>query len=176
MPSDRDKPTVYTVEGGVLSLSGSALEAFLRDVLARGVPFRFSARGMSMDPFIRDGDAITIVPLASGRPVEGDVVALCSPRDGRLIVHRVVAAGPAGFVVRGDANDDADGVVTRQEVLGQVSAVHRGDRRVVAGSGPERRLIALLSRFGLLRPLVDVARRTLAWLRRRRRRSHHYAS
>jgi signal peptidase I len=161
LPLADDKPGLYAVEGGVLSLSGPALQEFLRAVLDHGVPFRFSAHGMSMDPFIRDGDAITIVPLGSRQPRVGDVVAFCRPPDSRLVVHRVVGAGPFGFTVRGDANDTADGVVASQGVLGRMSVVHRRGRRVVVGSGPERLLLAHLSRRGMLRPLVLRTRRAV---------------
>lgn len=160
MPCADDKPALYSVDGGVLSLSGPALRAFLGDVLARGVPFRFRARGMSMDPFIRDGDVITVVPLHA-RPRLGDVIACTHPGNGRLMVHRVVAAGQDGLVLRGDANDAADGAVAWGEVLGAVSAVQRGGRAVLLGRGPERLLLAYLSRGGALRPLVAEARRVV---------------
>lgn len=165
MPSADDRPALYAVEGGILSLSGEALQAFLRDVLGRGLPFRFTARGMSMDPFIRDGDVVTIVPCAAGRPRTGDVVAICDPRDEHLVVHRVVAVVPGGLLVRGDANDAADGVVPRRGAFGVVSAVQRRGRHVTLGSGPERLLLAWLSRFGLLNRLVELARRVVAAIR-----------
>jgi hypothetical protein len=158
LPSADDKPELYAVDGGVLALSGPALREFLRAVLDRGVPFRFSARGMSMDPFIRDGDVITIVPLGARALKTGEVIACCHPGDGHLVVHRAVASEQVGVVLKGDANDAVDGVVARDDVLGVVSAVRRGDRRVVIGTGPERLLLAGLSRKGLMRPLVARAR------------------
>ena len=54
---------------GGLSLSGEALIELMRAVLARGLPFRFAARGFSMAPFIRDGDVISVSPPLSARPV-----------------------------------------------------------------------------------------------------------
>jgi len=161
LPPADDKPELYAVEGGVLALSGPALREFLGAVLDRGAPFRFRARGMSMDPFIRDGDVITIVPRGARRLRAGDVIACCHPRGGHLIVHRVVANAQAGIVLRGDANDAIDGVIAGDDVLGVVSVVRRGDRRVVIGMGPERLLLARLSRKDLLRPLVACARRAV---------------
>jgi hypothetical protein len=161
LPPTDDRPELYAVEGGVLALSGPALREFLRAVLDHGVPFRFGARGMSMDPFIRDGDVLTIVPAGPRRLRPGDVIACCHPIGGHLVVHRVVANEQAGVVLRGDANDAVDGVVATADVLGVVSEVRRGDRRISFGMGPERLLVASLSRKGLLRPLAARARRAV---------------
>jgi len=158
LPQADDKPALYTVEGGVLSLSGLALQEFLRAVLARGLPFRFGARGASMDPFIRDGDVVTIVPGNARRPRLGDVVACCHPREGHLVVHRVIGTVPHGVVVKGDANEVLDGVVAVGDVLGVVSSVRREGHRVVIGTGPERWLLGHLSRLGVLRLMVMRAR------------------
>jgi hypothetical protein len=161
LPSVDKRPSLYAVDGGVLSLSGPALEEFLRDVLSRGVRFRFRARGMSMEPFIRDGDVVTVAPADRRLPGVGDVVASCHPRDGHLIVHRIIAVAASGIVLKGDANDFADGVIPPGGVLGRVVAVSRCGRRVGFGGGPERVAVASLSRHGLLRPLVEGVRRAV---------------
>ncbi len=158
MPRADDRPALHAVEGGVLSLSGPALQEFLRAVLARGVPFRFRAGGTSMDPFIRDGDIVTIVPADARGPRIGDVVACCHPREGHLVIHRIVASMPGGMLIRGDANEAADGVVAVGQVLGVVSAIGRDGRRVMLGNGPERWILAHLSRAGLLRRIVALVR------------------
>ena len=64
-----------------LPLSGQALLDLMRAVLAKGVPFRFCARGWSMAPFIRDGDVITVSPLRQSLPGVGEVVAFVRPED-----------------------------------------------------------------------------------------------
>jgi hypothetical protein len=150
-------------EGGEYALSGAGLLELMSAALARGASFRFTARGFSMDPFVRDGDVLTVA-RSRGRPGMGAVVAVRGPLTGRLVVHRVVAHTSAGVLVRGDGAGESDGVAEPQDVLGVVVAVERRGRPVRFGRGPERLPLAVLSRAGLLAPLVAEARRLLhAW-------------
>lgn len=141
---------------GTLTLSGAAMREFLAAVLERGAPFRFTARGYSMHPFIRDADVITVSPLGGRAPRLGEVVAFRSGED-RLVVHRVVAAGSArgdaaaGYLIRGDNCPEADGRVPPEAVLGVVTRVERAGRSRRLGIGYESALLAALSRSGVLR-------------------------
>ena len=85
------KPCLYSVPGGVLSLSGLALQEFLRAVLARGASFRFKARGFSMHPFIQDGDVVTVSPHWRQEAPAGGGGGFCHPETRKLMVHRVLA-------------------------------------------------------------------------------------
>jgi hypothetical protein len=144
-------------DGGVHLLSGEALSGLLGDVLARGVPLRFEARGSSMSPFIRDGDTVTIAPLCARRARFGEVVAFAGPAGG-LVVHRVTARRPGCYEIRGDRLRGPRDIVPVTRVLGAVTRVERHGRRVRFGLGPERVLVAGLARLGLLQPLVAVLR------------------
>jgi hypothetical protein len=145
-------------QGGEYALSGAGLLELMSAALARGACFRFTARGFSMDPFVRDGDVLTVARLRR-RPGLGQVVAVRGPATGRLVVHRVVAHASGGVLVRGDGAGQADGVTAPRDVLGVVVSVERGGRRVRLGRGLERLPLAALSRAGLLAPLVAGARR-----------------
>lgn len=109
-----------------------------------------------MTPFIRDGDTLTIAPLASRPPRLGEVVAFSCPieKQAKLVVHRVVGRKESGFVVQGDGNGCAPEIVSSQNILGRLVKVERGGRYVSLGLGPERRLVAWLSRTRLLWSLV----------------------
>jgi signal peptidase I len=147
--------------GGILSLSGSGLKDLLAAVMARNRPFRFRARGLSMAPFIKDGDIVTIGPLRARRLRPGDIAAFCSKATGNLIVHRIVRKRSDGFLVRGDNAAQADGPLAAADVFGRVTRVERGGREVRFGRGPARRIIAFLSRIGALRPLIAGARKVV---------------
>jgi signal peptidase I len=147
-------PPLFVREGGVLSLSGEALEELLRAVLDRGLPFRFQAKGFSMLPFVKHGDVITVVPPSTTSPRLGDVVAFVHPEMERIAVHRVVGRKGDVYLIRGDNNQEVDGMVSEANILGRVVRVERGGRRVYVGLGPERFLIAYLTRRGLLQALL----------------------
>ena len=145
---------LYTIKGSELSLSRVALAGLMRGVLARGIPFRFRAKGWSMTPFILDGDVISVSPLPRGLPGIGDVVAFMRPEMETLVVHRVIARRGGACLIQSDnSHGGDDGLVPRESILGRVTRVERGGRVIRLGLGPERLLIALLSRLGLLLPL-----------------------
>ena len=158
-----NNPQLYVVKAQELPLSGPALLELMRAVLARGVPFRFCARGWSMAPFIRDGDVITVSPLRDNLPGVGDVVAFVRPEGGNLVVHRVVARDTAAVFIQGDNGKGyVDGTVPREYLLGRVTCVERAGQAVWLGMGPERYIIAWLSTASLLNPLLSWL---ASWLR-----------
>jgi hypothetical protein len=143
-------------EPNLLSVSGPALIDLMQPVLAEGRSLRFCAKGWSMAPFVRDGDVICVSPLSQAGPSVGEVVAFIRADTGQLVVHRVIAREGESYAIRGDNTPGmGDGAVRRQNILGRVTSVTRNGREVGLGLGPERRLIALLSRAGWLLPLRD---------------------
>lgn len=141
-------------------LTGTVLADIVGEATARGMPFRFRAGGSSMFPFIRDGDVILILPLAKKSPRLGDVVAFRQAGSERLLVHRLVARAEDRYIFKGDnyTRRQQDGPLGREKLLGIVAQVERKGCAVRLGLGAERILIAVASRFGLLRPMVQAAR------------------
>lgn len=151
-----EDPRLFSVPAGSLALSGVALSEIMGAVLKKGRPFRFRAGGWSMAPLIRDGDVITLAPLAAGAPRPGDVVAFVRPETGQLVVHRVVSRRGRVWRIRGDSNAAAcDDLVPDENLLGRVTRIERQGRPVRMGLGPERRLIAWLSNAGIYGPATE---------------------
>ena len=147
-------PQLFTTKANELPLSGRALLELMMAVLSRGVPFRFKAKGWSMSPFIRDGDVITIAPINRQKPGLGDVVAFTRPDTGQLVVHRIIAKQGDHYLIVGDATpDNPDGIIPPNNLMGCVTCIERDHKRIWLGLGPERFLIAWLSRTQLLIPL-----------------------
>lgn len=148
------EPQLSVVYAAELPLSGLALLELMRAVLAKGVPFRFKARGWSMAPFIRDGDVITISPPGGSLPGIGKVVAFIRPEDGKLVVHRIVGRQGAAVLIQGDnVTSLPDGIVPQENLLGRVMRIERDGRPIWMGLGPERFLIAWFSRLRFLIPM-----------------------
>ncbi len=165
-PSEYQRPSL---QKGGLQLSGEALIELMLAVHAKGLPFRFSAAGHSMAPFIRDRDVITVSPLASRKPGRGDVVAFIHPETKMLGIHRLLAFKGTRFLIQGDNMPETpDGMIRREAVLGRVTRVERGSQRVRFGLGPERRLIALLSHRGWLTVIRYYAGPLYRYFKRRR--------
>lgn len=141
--------------GGDLPLVTGLMPA----VLEKGRPFRFEARGTSMEPFIVDGDILTVVPLVGSRPRPGDVAAFVHPASGGVRVHRVVKVEDGRYVLKGDNALDADGALSRDQILGVVVRLERGGRVRPVGRGLGAALRARLSRSALVVRLTRRARR-----------------
>jgi hypothetical protein len=129
-----------------LPLSGPALKELLASVLAKGLPFRFKARGFSMSPFIKDGDVLTVSPLDNVLPRIGDVVIFIHPVNQNVVVHRVVAKRGNSYLVKGDNSPGLGTPLPRENVLGRLDRLERNGKRALLGLGPERLLIAFLTR------------------------------
>jgi signal peptidase I len=146
----KTQPVLFSRKSDEISLSGPALVELLRAVLDKGMPFRFQAKGVSMSPFIKDGDVITVSPLSGALPRRGDVVAFTHSGTGRLVIHRVVGKKGRYFLLKGDNASRVENTVPQKNLLGFVNIVERNSKQVFFGLGPERFLIALLTRIGLL--------------------------
>jgi signal peptidase I len=135
------------------TMPNARVAGLMAAVLTTGAPFRFTASGFSMSPFIHDGDAITIAPTPA-RIRYGDVVAFVNPFGGKLIVHRVVHISRDAYLMQGDHALKPDGCVSRADIIGRVIRVERHGKRVRLGLGIERAVIAFLSRRGWLVPMI----------------------
>ena len=107
-----------------------------------------------MAPFIRDGDVITLAPVRDRPPGIGGVVAFFHPQFEKIMVHRIVGKKDRTYIIRGDNSPASDGEISRDHVLGFVTRVERRGESISLGSGIERYVIAFLSRWGFLIPLL----------------------
>jgi signal peptidase I len=142
------------------SMPGIAFAGLMEAVLEKNVPFRFTATGCSMTPFIRDGDLITISPVPL-RLRPGDVVPFVNPSCNKLMVHRILNVSQEGYLIKGDNNSEPDGRIPASSIIGRVVRVEHRGRQVRFGLGTESFLIAWLSQCCWLTPLVWSVRRVI---------------
>ncbi len=132
---------------------GAGVAPLVEALLTGGLSVEITATGSSMSPFIRPGDVVVLDPLGSRSVRIGDVLGFL--RDpGRLAIHRVVAGADGHWRLRGDGAGVEDAPVEPGAIVGRLRTVHRKGSPVRLGFGPEQRLIALLSRTGVLSRLV----------------------
>jgi hypothetical protein len=106
------------------------LEA-LRD-LPDGAAFAVTVAGTSMEPALREGDAIGVERCGAGRLRLGDLAVIDLPAAG-LVVHRVVWLGRTGVRTRGDGSGTMDPPIPADRVLGRVVTARRHGRDVLPG-------------------------------------------
>ncbi len=111
-----------------LRLESDGFESLIDEVLSKGDTLRFRARGVSMQPFIRDGDILEIQPNGGELFRTTDIV-LCKSPKGKLVAHRIVGIKPVEgrdkLIIQGDALWQLDGNIDTGDVLGRVVAVIR---------------------------------------------------
>jgi signal peptidase I len=127
---------------------------------ARGI-VHVQVSGKSMVPWIRPGDVL-VVHRAGIREVSPGEVVLFN-RKGKLVVHRAVENKMLGtdcvLVTKGDAVDDADGLVSAQEFLGRAMLLVRGNREIYLESPAQMAQGRFLSRLSVFsRYWLPVAR------------------
>lgn len=126
------------------------------NLLRQGHSVRFRATGQSMHPTIRDGEEITVEPVAPREVKRGDILLYRGAKG--VIAHRVVdietdsrrqsaISQPSAvssqssslsphylFILRGDASSSCDQPVAPAQVLGRVISVSRNGRDIVLNS------------------------------------------
>ena len=140
----------------------------MAEVLKTGKAFRFQASGSSMNPFIKDGDILTLVAV-SHRPIRmGNVLAFYHPKNVKLTIHRFVTRKQKTFLMKPDNAMSADGWINQDEVIGMVQVIERVGNKIRFGLGWEKWLIAHLSRWNILMPIIQVLWRIFpSWLKHR---------
>lgn len=116
--------------------------------LASSGTLRLKVNGWSMIPTIWPGDVLIIRKYDRLEIHAGDIVLY--RREGRLFVHRVIAANGDGhqFVVtRGDSMPESDPPLPGRDLLGKVDCVVRNGRRLAPANTvplPHRAVAALV--------------------------------
>jgi hypothetical protein len=120
-----------------LIFNGEAMCDLIRPLLAEGRICRFVAGGMSMYPFIRDRDCVTIAPLDGKKPELGDVLAFFGEGSSSVVIHRMIRKRNGGYLMKGDNCRCPDGLIPPDRIGGILVKLERGGRTVRLGMGPE---------------------------------------
>jgi len=136
--------------------NSGVLSELSREILEKGNPVRFQARGWSMHPFIRDGDFIVVNPIETSPIKTGDVVFYATTGN-KIIVHRVIKRHKKDsritLLIRGDATFGPPEEVDIKNVLGKVVSVERGEQQISLDKG-----LSKLISFSYCWPLIRIPR------------------
>lgn len=132
-------------------LSTVAFVDLIRIVLEKGADFRMKSKGMSMYPFICDGDIITISPIKIYQLKKGEIYAFPHPRKGKLIVHRYVGNKDGKLIIKGDYNPYYDPPILPGSILGKITKVERKKKELVPAPEFLRLCISFVSKNWIVR-------------------------
>jgi signal peptidase I len=117
----------------VITIDGIKFETLADEILAENNQIRFSVKGFSMYPTIRNGDVIEVHRNHLNSLKNGDII-LSRHNDGLLRAHRIIKVQRVNSITqittRGDSQIKPDGAVTLKQIIGQVVAVERSGKRI----------------------------------------------
>jgi hypothetical protein len=113
------------------------MKDFVREYVAGGNSFQYSACGKSMLPTVGDYDSVVIEAVEASEISVGDIVLYAAGDS--YVLHRVISKKPAvggGAVLltKGDSNIQAERLVHSDSVVGRAVAV--SDRDLTSGFYP----------------------------------------
>ena len=103
----------------------------------------YNYTGPSMNPTLKVGDGLTVIPYGDRNIHIGDVVVFHSPERERYIVHRVISVNSRGIRTKGDNNSKVDSWILRPEdIVGRVISAQRKSKSITIYGGTRGRLLA----------------------------------
>jgi hypothetical protein len=103
--------------------------------------------GPSMNPILKSGDRLRIIPYNGKEVGRGDVVAFLPSGGDSKIIHRVVSVSSRGIRTRGDNSSHVDQWILRHDqILGRIVSAQRGNKRRRIFGGTLGRLFAVTVR------------------------------
>ena len=134
----------------------------MAETLAQGHSVRFSPKGTSMLPMLRQGRDSVVLSPAPERLCKYDI-PLYRRDNGQYVLHRIIDVGET-YTCMGDNQFRPEPGIRPDQIIGVVTAFYRDDRRIPVTS-PGYRIYCRL--WHHTRPLRRFIRRTIGWLRRR---------
>lgn len=103
----------------------TTLMPLIQECLSNGQSVRFSPRGISMLPMLRQGiDSVVLSPAPE--TLKKYDLPLYQREDGKYILHRIVGAGNT-YICMGDNQFVEEPGVRRDQILALVTGFYRGD-------------------------------------------------
>lgn len=128
------------------------LMPLIKERLAAGQPVRFSPKGTSMLPMLRQGiDKVVLSPLPE--KLRKYDLPLYQRDNGAYVLHRIVKAGDT-YTCIGDNQFILEPGVRSDQMIGVVTAFYRGTKRCAVTSGAYRLYCRLWHHSRFLRRCV----------------------
>lgn len=133
----------------------------IQEGLENGKTVRFSPRGISMLPMLRQGiDTVVLSPVPE--KLQKYDLPLYRRSSGQFVLHRIIQAGET-YTCMGDNQFDPEPGLQHGQMVALVTAFTRGQKRIPV-TDPGYRLYCRFWHYS--RPLRHFWRRGMGWLRR----------
>jgi len=93
------------------------------EIAAQAPAIRLRVQGTSMFPLLQEGEFVLVKPVSAEDLQPGDLIAF--RRQNEVIMHRLVAINPEGYITLGDHSSTLDPPVLSENILGCVAAIEK---------------------------------------------------
>ena len=133
--------------GGANAMTADSIPPHLEPSLwLSNEPVTIPVKGISMAPFLVEGDRVEVVRVAPGDPKAGDLMVFL--RGSELVVHRFLAARGGLFLEKGDGQCRGNWAPW-PEALGRVVALWKAEVRLDLNADPWPQRMITLGRIHL---------------------------
>ena len=133
----------------------------IQEGLESGKTVRFSPRGISMLPMLRQGiDNVVLSPVPA--KLKKYDLPLYRRSSGQFVLHRIIKVGET-YTCMGDNQFDPEPGLRHEQMIGLVTAFTRGSKQI---SVTDIRYQIYCRVWHYSRPLRRLWRRAISWLRR----------
>lgn len=106
-------------------------------------PSDMNYTGPSMNPTLKAGDGLSVIPYGNRKIRIGDVIVFRDPTRNHNVVHRIVAVDSQNIRTRGDNNTNIDPWVLRpDDIIGCVVSAQRKNKSTTIHGGTWGRIFA----------------------------------
>ena len=100
--------------------------------------------GPSMNPTLKAGDGLSVIPYGNRKICIGDVVVFRNPENKYNVAHRVISVDPHEIRTQGDNNKLIDSwLLHPEDIIGRVVSVQRNNRYITIHGATRGRITAL---------------------------------
>lgn len=142
-------------EGKKLNTDMTEWVRTVKEILALGRTVSFSPVGLSMWPALRPGKDTVYIESRSDYS-RMDIVLAVSENPKGIFLHRIIRIESGKYILMGDSNIFQTEVCSRQEILGKVVSIKRGDKDVTDSIANKLILVIHRSNPGFRRLLVRI--------------------
>lgn len=113
---------------------------------------KLNVNGNSMFPYLQDNELVKVEPVGAEQPRKGDIVVF--ERNGQLIAHRLIKKKDNHYITKGDFCLKRDEPFSSDLLIGQITAIFRGDKVIVLNRFKHRLAGILLVRLEHVLPWI----------------------
>ncbi|MDA3790348.1 MAG: hypothetical protein PF503_17875 [Desulfobacula sp.] len=116
---------------------------------------KFKGHGVSMTPFIKNGNTLTIKLLNNKYKVRtGDIVAVKQIDKKKILVHRIIKAKEESYLIKGDNKALSDGWFPREAIIGIITEIKRASGKRIYYGRWFNLMIAWVSKTNILNGII----------------------